>query len=319
MALDEISFIGEPIADLTPGALTVVLTVSEGHMVRLRGFFRQSDIAPAKSGRWQVAIQHSSRDVEDRIQQMIVHQFERAQVPLVVVLDCGRLSRTRLRRDLHRLVRDIVFFDNALEALWFMDDAPDRFSTIVVDFSFVSAQGPEAISFLRDRWPDKRCLLACNRELVDDEEIQALQSSVHGILDLPWTQTSLEMALGLLPAGPVASPRRILFVDDEPALLQALQLRMRKYLVGCEVVWATSGEVALTEFRARPFDVVVSDLRMPGMDGATLLRQVKKTSPSTRRIVLSGYELTDSTGVADCVLQKPCSAKVLRDAVLGAS
>jgi len=155
LATDEITFIGQPPADLTPGAVTVVLTVAECRLVRLKGFFRHTDIDARGSQCWRVALQHTSRDVEDNIQQMIVDQFERAQVPLVIVLDCSRLSRTRLRRDLHRLGQDVVLFDNALEALWFMDDSPDRFSTMVVDFSFVSAQGSEAISFLRDRWPEQ--------------------------------------------------------------------------------------------------------------------------------------------------------------------
>jgi len=92
---------------------------------------------------------------------------------------------------------------------------------------------------------------------------------------------------------------------------------MRKHLVGCEAIWATSGQVALAEFRAHPFDVVVSDLRMPGMDGVALLRQIKEAAPTARRIVLSGYELPDSAGVADCVLHKPCPTEILREAVWG--
>jgi CheY-like chemotaxis protein len=213
----------------------------------------------------------------------------------------------------------VAFFDNALEALWFMDDSPDGFSTILVDFSFVKENGSEVLSFLRDQWRDKRRLMVCNRAVAGNDEIQALRSSVHGILNAPWTQPSLETALGILPAGPSAPPRRILFVDDEPAVLRAVQHRMRKYLVGCETIWATSGQVALAEFRAHPFDVVVSDLRMPGMDGVTLLRQIKESAPEARRIILSGYELPNLAGVADCILQKPCATEVLRDAVWGAS
>ena len=287
--------------------------------MKLQGFFRNTDVASEGSSRWHVVFRHTSPDVEDRIQELIVEQLERARVPLIVALDCGRLSRTHLRRDLCRLGRDIVFFYNALEALWFMDDSPDSFSTILVDSSFLRVNGPEVLSFLRDRWRGKRCLLACNRAGVSDDEIQALQASVHGILDMPCTRTSLETSLGILPAGPSAALRRILFVDDEPAVLQALQHRMRKYLVGCEAIWATSGQVALAEFRAHPFDVVVSDLRMPGMDGVTLLRKIKDSAPAARRIVLSGYELPDSAGVADCILHKPCPMEILRDAVWGAS
>lgn len=318
LAADGITFLGNPVAHLTPGEVTVILTVPEGHLMKLQGFFRNTEVASEGTSCWRVAFRHSSPDVEDSFQKLIAEQLERSSVPLIVALDCGRLSQTRLRRDLCRLGRDIVFFDNPLEALWFMDDSPDGFSTILVDFSFLRANGPQVLSFLRDTWRDKRCLLVCNRAVVSNDEIQALRSSVHGTLEMPWTQTSLETSLGILPAGPSAPVHRILFVDDEPALLQALQKRMRKYLVGCEALWATSGQVALAEFRAHPFDVVVSDLRMPGMDGVTLLRQIKESAPAARRIVLSGYELPDSAGVADCILHKPCPAEILRDAVWGA-
>jgi CheY-like chemotaxis protein len=318
LAADQIAFFGGPAAGLVPGEVAVVMAFADGRLMRLAGSFRHTDVASGKSRHWHVVFQHPSPDVEDSFQQMIVEQFERARVPLIVALDGGRLAPTRLRRDLCQLGRDILFFDNALEALWFMDDSPDRFSTIVVDLGFVKANGAEVLSFLRDKWPGKRCLLACNRAVVSKEEVQALRPVVHGILSLPWTQTTLETSFGILPAESSAVPRRVLFVDDEPAVLEALQHRMRKYLVGCEAVWATSGQVALAEFRARPFDVVVTDLRMPGMDGATLLRQVMQSAPGTRRIVLSGYDLTDPAGVADYVLHKPCPTEMLRDAVWGA-
>jgi CheY-like chemotaxis protein len=241
LATDGITFLGNPVADLTPGEVTVVLTVPEGRLMKLQGFFRKTDVASEGASSWHVGFRQFSPDVEDSIQELIVEQLERARVPLIVALDCGRLSQTRLRRDLCRLGRDIVFFDNALEALWFMDDSPDGFSAILVDSSFLRANGPEVLSFLRDTWRDKRCLLACNRAVVSNDEIQALRSSVHGILDMPWTQTSLATSLGILPAGPSTPLHRILFVDDEPAVLQALQQRMRKYLVGCEAIWDASG------------------------------------------------------------------------------
>jgi CheY-like chemotaxis protein len=319
LAADGITFLGGPAAGLVPGEVSVVLAVADGGLMKLDGVFRRADVASGKSPHWHVAFQHPSPDIEDSIQQILVEQIERARVPLVVALDGCRLGQTRLRRDLCRLGRDIVFFDSAREALAFMDDAPDRFSSIVVDIAFLRTHGPEVISLLHDRWPDKPCLLACNRDAASEEEIRRLRPVVDGILEMPWTETSLETLFGIPMPESAIPPRRILFVDDEPAVLQGLQRRMRKYLVGCEAVWSTSGQDALTEFRARPFDVIVTDLRMPDMDGATLLRRVKESSPWTRRIVLSGYDLTDSAGVADAVLHKPCPTEVLRDAVWGAS
>jgi YesN/AraC family two-component response regulator len=126
------------------------------------------------------------------------------------------------------------------------------------------------------------------------------------------------VSLGLLSAESSLPKRRILFVDDEPATLFGLQLRLRNRLRGCEAVWVTSGEVALAEFKSRPFDVVVADLKMPGMDGLMLLQAVKESKPKARRIVLSGCDLSPATGVADYLLAKPCPVDKLCEAVLHA-
>jgi len=78
-----------------------------------------------------------------------------------------------------------------------------------------------------------------------------------------------------------------LFVDDEPPILRALQ---RSFIdENFEVFVAEGGEAALKILAEQPIDMVVSDMRMPGMDGHQLLRRVKKDYPGTIRLVLSGY------------------------------
>ena len=72
------------------------------------------------------------------------------------------------------------------------------------------------------------------------------------------------------------SQKRILFVDDEANVLDGLQNLLRKQRHHWDMVFAIDGQTALTELEKAPFDVIVSDMRMPGMDGATLLK--KKTS-----------------------------------------
>lgn len=108
---------------------------------------------------------------------------------------------------------------------------------------------------------------------------------------------------------------RILFVDDESLLRNVLKRLLRAQDAGWEVVAAGSGEEALEQLRAGRFDVVVSDMVMPGMDGATLLRHVRDESPQTVRLVLSGY--ADEQAVMGCVrvahqfLAKPLDARSL--------
>lgn len=86
---------------------------------------------------------------------------------------------------------------------------------------------------------------------------------------------------------PLATKSAVLLVDDEESILNSLRrlLRGQPY----EVVLATSGAQALEIMATRPVDLVMSDARMPGMDGATLLAEVHRLYPATSRILLTGY------------------------------
>jgi putative nucleotidyltransferase with HDIG domain len=112
---------------------------------------------------------------------------------------------------------------------------------------------------------------------------------------------------------------RVLFVDDEPKLLRGLQRMLSGADCDWETEFAQSGREALTLLEKRPFDVVVSDMRMPEMDGATLLDEVRQRYPHIARIVLSGHSehtlVLRSVGVAHRYLAKPCELDDLRSVV----
>src|ERR1017187_10837442 len=106
--------------------------------------------------------------------------------------------------------------------------------------------------------------------------------------------------------------RRVLFVDDEPRILEGLQRMLRPQRHEWEMAFAPGGEAALALMEASPFDVIVSDMRMPVIDGATLLCRVRDLHPQVVRIVLSGHtELSTAlrvVPVAHQFLAKPCDA-----------
>jgi DNA-binding NtrC family response regulator len=79
----------------------------------------------------------------------------------------------------------------------------------------------------------------------------------------------------------------VLFVDDEPDFLQTLLKRMRKRSVNASGVG--SGEEALVHLAEFPADVVVLDVRMPGMGGIETLRAIKKKTPLTEVVMLTGH------------------------------
>jgi DNA-binding NarL/FixJ family response regulator len=108
---------------------------------------------------------------------------------------------------------------------------------------------------------------------------------------------------------------RALFVDDEPRVLDGLRRSLRSKRSEWEMVFADGGDEALDLLGRQPFDVVVSDMRMPGMDGAQLLTEVSEQHPEVARVVLSGHiepEATVKVSVAGHrFLTKPADAESL--------
>jgi HD-like signal output (HDOD) protein len=113
--------------------------------------------------------------------------------------------------------------------------------------------------------------------------------------------------------------KRILFVDDEALVLDGLQRMLRPMRGEWDMRFVDSGAKALELMDQTAFDVVISDMRMPGMNGAELLAEVMTRFPKTVRLVLSGH--ADPELVLKCVasthqyLSKPCQADELKAAI----
>lgn len=108
----------------------------------------------------------------------------------------------------------------------------------------------------------------------------------------------------------------VLFVDDEPQVLRGLERMMDVAELEWECDFASSGHEALELLDSGEFEVIVTDMRMPGMDGAELLERVSEKFPNMIRIVLSGE--ADQSSVLKAVgpmhqyLSKPCDPALLK-------
>lgn len=118
-----------------------------------------------------------------------------------------------------------------------------------------------------------------------------------------------------------AAPKlpRVLFVDDEARVVESIAVNLRKEY---QVFAATSGAEALRKLQSTPgICVVVSDMRMPGMDGATLLREIMHLQPDVARILLTGEAGRDAAAIAVNkgqilrFLTKPCPIETLKEAL----
>lgn len=112
---------------------------------------------------------------------------------------------------------------------------------------------------------------------------------------------------------------RVLFVDDEQSMLSALRRILFVRRGEWDMHFALGGQQGLMKMAEQPFDVVVTDMRMPDVDGAVVLEETANNYRSTGRVLLSGYaesELSErGVKLADRVLSKPCDPETLRAAI----
>jgi DNA-binding NtrC family response regulator len=116
--------------------------------------------------------------------------------------------------------------------------------------------------------------------------------------------------------------KRVLIVDDDINLLSCMALMIDSYGI-CEVDIASSGDEALAKMALQYFDLIITDLRMPKMDGFELMEQVEAHHPHTRLIMMSAHSDAKTTkrafelGAYE-VLVKPFSKQSLLIAMVGA-
>ena len=85
------------------------------------------------------------------------------------------------------------------------------------------------------------------------------------------------------------TPLSILIVDDDPALLQALPQALRLRMGEVTVETADSAPTALDRITAQDYDAIVTDIKMPGMDGLALLAEIRTRRPDTPTLIITGH------------------------------
>ena len=103
---------------------------------------------------------------------------------------------------------------------------------------------------------------------------------------------------------------RVLVVDDDPALLQALPAALRIRMAALTVDTADSAAAALDRIAATDYDAIVTDIKMPGMDGVALLSEIRTRRPDTPVLMITGHgghalAVQALRGGADDFIQKP--------------
>lgn len=118
---------------------------------------------------------------------------------------------------------------------------------------------------------------------------------------------------------PDGRKKRVLFVDDLKVILLSMERLLRPYAEEWEMTFANSAKEALELIDKQPFDIIVSDVVMPEMDGVELLETIKQRHPNMIRFILSGnadYQtLVKSANATHQFLTKPCRGEILVEAI----
>ncbi len=113
---------------------------------------------------------------------------------------------------------------------------------------------------------------------------------------------------------------KLLFVDDETNVIQGLKRMLYSMRNEWDMSFCTSGEEAIKILASQPVDVLITDMRMPGIDGTTLLIYVKEAYPQIVRIILSGYSEHEmaimASGIAHQFLAKPSNADAIKSTIV---
>ncbi len=112
----------------------------------------------------------------------------------------------------------------------------------------------------------------------------------------------------------------VIFVDDEPKVLDGIRRMLRPMRHEWTMHFANSGQEALNQLESAEFDVIVSDMRMPGMSGSELLNIVQEKYPHMVRIALSGQaekeQILRAVGSVHQYLSKPCDPERLKSSLV---
>lgn len=184
--------------------------------------------------------------------------------------------------------------------------AEDTFDVVVLDVKMPDINGIEVFNQIRAHLPAIPVILLTGHPSIDD----AFQTSKQGIADYlskpveiddlaqkarhvvsEWSKKAAQKSSPAEGLG-VFTPISVMIVDDEIELLDSLQKVFTRRQIKTTV--ADSGQMALDMLRDEPVDVMILDVKMPGMDGIEVLRRVKTFHPSIEVILLSGHPSVDA-------------------------
>jgi DNA-binding NtrC family response regulator len=216
------------------------------------------------------------------------------RTPNILVVDDDDRIRTLLVDTLSALGYNSLGAKNGEEALSLL--ATEKLDLVITDVRMPQVNGLTLLKNIKNQNPLMPVLIITGYNLAYAKE-QALENGADGFLAKPFRigkiEELIQKALGITSLSAGEKPyrlKKILVVDDDEELrnmLLEVLSSLDYFPIGVE-----GGEQALNQLKIQDFDLVISDIRMPNMDGLTLLKNVKQTSPELPVVMITGFPST---------------------------
>lgn len=248
----------------------------------------------------------------------------------VLIGDDDEKQRTLVTGIFKELGYDVVGAIGEKNILTGLAGVSPRPQLLVLNNSAIEGDGVAFIRQLRERVAGLKVLIVSSRR---DERLRLLAETLPGVqlLRTPFMPSQLSESLKLLfearvsqnkpaaqPSAPADVRPKLLIVDDEESIRKLCRRILES---SCEVMTAGSGQEAIATLNTVSYDLLVTDLKMPEMDGFELIEQAIKRRPSLKVLAISGLVTPDMekrlrSGPAVCdLLRKPFTATALEQAV----
>lgn len=213
-------------------------------------------------------------------------------VSILIVDDDDKL-RHLLIDTLQSLGYNATGATNGEEALSLLTQ--EKIDLVITDVKMPYLDGIKLLKEVKKKNPQLPILMITGYSFAFPAE-QALKAGADGFLAKPFRigriEELIQSALSkkkTTPSTSSAASRKILVVDDDPTLLEILLETLET--LGYESAGAVNGQEALSKLKNRSFDLVITDIRMPHLDGLSLLRNVKEINPKIPVIMITGFSL----------------------------
>ncbi len=232
--------------------------------------------------------------------------------PKILVVDDDERIRSLLVDTLSTLGYFSMGAKSAEEALSLL--AKEKIDLVVTDVRMPKLNGLSLLKNIKNQNPLLPVLIITGYDHAHTKD-EALENGADGFLAKPFRigkiEELIQKSLGIKLAGTEEAPyrlKKILVVDDDDELrnmLQEVLSSLDYFPIGVE-----DGEQALNQLKIQDFDLVISDIRMPKMDGMALLKNIKQTTPELPVVIITGFPASYPTQKAmqegaDGYLAKP--------------